>query len=142
MDVLLAEDDETQRSALAELLAALGFPVRLCADGDELRAAILSSSVPFVVLSDLWMPGRSLFEIIEELRREGVLDAVPFLVISGDGGYFETAYPELTFLPKPIDAGKLGIALNRLADEAHRARSGLARSWEIFRRRALSRRTG
>lgn len=138
--VLLAEDDLSQRQALRELLVALGFDVRECANGDELHAAILEASLPFVVLSDLWMPGRSIFEIVEELRRESVLEVVPILVISGDGGYFRMAYPELEFLPKPVDVAKLSIAVNRLADEAHRSQPRRARAWEVFQRRVRKRR--
>ncbi len=80
--ILLVDDDERVRSALADVLANFGHEVTQAANGrDALRA--LDRSVADAVILDLLMPEMDGIEVLRELRRRW--PGLPVLVISGGG---------------------------------------------------------
>ena len=66
--MLIVEDEDSVRSTLAEIFRVLGHRVRSASNG--LEALIeLRKEIPVVLLSDLYMPGMSGFELLSIVRR-------------------------------------------------------------------------
>jgi PAS domain S-box-containing protein len=79
-DILVIEDDEIMREALAEWLEAAGYVVRKAADGSAGLAAVRSAA-PALVVTDIHMPGTSGADVIAELQRHH--PDIPVIAISG-----------------------------------------------------------
>ena len=102
--VLLAEDNEDYRAILADALKLVGVRVSAFANGGELLDAILGDAAPpFVVVTDLMMPGVSGFDVCAELRQAGLLEVIPVVVVSA----LDTEEPGVTNLRKPVDLDRL-----------------------------------
>ncbi|PWC29249.1 hybrid sensor histidine kinase/response regulator [Teichococcus aestuarii] len=82
LDVLVADDDPAHRALIADLLAPLGFTVRLAADGAEcLRLA--EDRAPDLFLLDIAMPGMTGWELARRLREEALQEA-PIIMVSAN----------------------------------------------------------
>ena len=79
-DILVIEDDEIMREALAEWLEAAGYVVRKAADGSAGLAAVRSAA-PALVVTDIHMPGTSGAVVIAELQQHH--PDIPVIAISG-----------------------------------------------------------
>lgn len=80
--VLLVDDSEFFRSMLAPLLRASGYRV-LVADSAQAAMSILASPrLVDVVVTDIEMPDRSGFDLIESLRAESRLAGLPVIALS------------------------------------------------------------
>jgi CheY-like chemotaxis protein len=66
--ILIVDDNLVLRSTLSSILIEAGYEVAVAADGFSALAAI-RHQVPDVVLSDLYMPGMSGFELLSIIRR-------------------------------------------------------------------------
>ena len=66
--LLLVDDDEALRHLLSLILTHAGYSVRTAQDGFSALAAI-RAEVPDILLSDLYMPGMSGFELLSVVRR-------------------------------------------------------------------------
>ena len=77
--ILIAEDDPSVRSAIADALESDGHSVRLAADGAEALALASATPRPDLVLLDIMMPKRSGYEVCTELRRADPLLPILFL---------------------------------------------------------------
>jgi CheY-like chemotaxis protein len=67
--LLLVDDDDALRHLLSLILAKSGYKVRSAKDGFSALAAI-REEVPEILLSDLFMPGMSGFELLSVVRRK------------------------------------------------------------------------
>ncbi|HXA84358.1 MAG TPA: response regulator [Candidatus Dormibacteraeota bacterium] len=67
--VLIVEDDAAVRKSLALLLKVSGYEVSTAANGVE-ALALLKSGLPAVLLSDLYMPEMSGFELLSVVRQQ------------------------------------------------------------------------
>ena len=81
--VLVVEDDPAIALGLRINLEAEGYRVSLADDG-ELGLGIIRSEHPDLVLLDVMLPKKNGFEVIHELRAEGV--SVPIIVLSARTG--------------------------------------------------------
>src|ERR1700727_1746982 len=78
--ILIAEDEESVRTSLAQIFRVLGHRVRHASDG--LTALIeMRQEIPDVLLSDLNMPGMSGFELLSVVRRR--FPSVRVIAMSG-----------------------------------------------------------
>jgi CheY-like chemotaxis protein len=68
IEILVVDDDPDLRQLLSLVLLKLGYAVRSVEDGFSALAAI-RTAVPDVLLSDLYMPGMSGFELLSVVRR-------------------------------------------------------------------------
>jgi two-component system CheB/CheR fusion protein len=81
--ILIIEDDPDLRNLLRELLADEGYPVVTAADGPG-ALAILSGSVPSLVLADFNLPnGQNGLALAGHIRRDTGRD-VPVVILTGD----------------------------------------------------------
>jgi two-component system, NarL family, response regulator DesR len=114
--VLLAEDQQMVRGALASLLA-LEADIEVVAQvsrGDEVVVAALTEQ-PDVALLDIEMPGRTGLEVAGELAREMPGCHVLILTTFGRPGYLRRAMEAgaAGFLLKDAPASELAAAIRR-----------------------------
>jgi CheY-like chemotaxis protein len=85
-DILIIEDDAIMREAVAEWLSAAGYSVRTAEDGTAGLAAV-NTAVPALVVTDIYMPGKSGAVVIAELKQHH-----PQIAIIAISGLFESGY--------------------------------------------------
>jgi DNA-binding response OmpR family regulator len=117
--VLLAEDDGEMRSGLVELFVQQGYKVSAVGTGSALLDVLSSSllydpeAAPDLLITDVWMPGVSVLNILEELRRTGW--TTPIIVISGFADDEIRArvggLGRAEFFDKPVEIGRLEEAM-------------------------------
>ena len=82
--VLIVDDQEINRDILASILNKAYEPV-LATNGLEALEALGKDGNGFVlVLLDLMMPEMSGYEFLEHVNKNGIIDAVPVIVISAE----------------------------------------------------------
>jgi DNA-binding NtrC family response regulator len=113
--VLIVDDDECQRTLLAEMTASLGFGVETASDGEDALAKH-SAFAADVILTDLIMPRMDGFELLKTL--ESIGDRTPTIVLTGVGGIEQglSVIHDLKafwFLEKPVQPNILRALLER-----------------------------
>jgi two-component system response regulator MprA len=110
-DVLIVDDHDQMRAALARAMRAAGASVREAADGVDALAQLHKAAADIVVL-DLIMPGMDGATLIREIRADAKLAAQRVLVVTGeaDGEKIAKAAGADAAALKPVTADKL-IAL-------------------------------
>jgi CheY-like chemotaxis protein len=97
--VLVVDDEPGIRDSLVDVIEALGCSAITAANGLE-ALATLQKHRPCLIILDLLMPELSGLELLEEMRKQPELAAVP-VVISTSAPHL--APRDLPVLPKPID---------------------------------------
>ena len=69
MKILIAEDSQTHRYWLQEILIELGHDVTIACDGTEAWQALSQESAPPLVISDWIMPGMNGVEVCQKFRK-------------------------------------------------------------------------
>jgi CheY-like chemotaxis protein len=84
--IVVVDDENDVRSAIARYLASLGAVVEVCENADEGISSIRRLR-PDLVLSDLAMPGKDGFELLNEIRSMDRLEGrhTPVIAITGFG---------------------------------------------------------
>ena len=121
--VLVIEDDEYSRDALAHLLAAEGYEAQSANDG-ETGLAKAHEMHPDVIVLDLNLPGIDGKQVIRTIRQDGPLRDVPILIVTGDEDRAAQSAVELGadgYLTKPVEFDDLIGAIDGLKAGAHRA---------------------
>lgn len=67
--VLIVDDDAAMRNSLSLFLQVSGYEVTTAANGEE-ALALLKEGTPAVLVSDLYMPEMSGFELLHIVRRQ------------------------------------------------------------------------
>ncbi len=121
--ILVIEDDEYSRDALAHLLAAEGYEAQSASDGES-GLAKAHAMQPDVIVLDLNLPGIDGKAVIQMIRDDGPLSDVPILVVTGDEDRAGQSAVELGadgYLTKPVEFDDLIRAIDGLKTGAHRA---------------------
>ncbi len=117
--VMVVEDGEIERVALAELLRFWGYETETASDGLEALEK-MPSFRPGLVISDLQMPGMGGIELLEALRKSH--PDVDCIIVTGYGALEKadlvTALGALDYLEKPVDPERLRIDLRKCAQHA------------------------
>jgi CheY-like chemotaxis protein len=79
--VLIIEDDPFYSKISKTKLTKEGIAVKVVDNGDD-ALNVLAEQKPNLILLDLIMPGKSGFEILEEIKRNPLWKDIPVLVIS------------------------------------------------------------
>jgi len=82
--ILLVEDDPFLSSLLGNRLKREGFEVFLVKDGSEALKAMRAQPVDLVLL-DIILPGKSGFEVLEDIKGDPQISNLPVIIISNLG---------------------------------------------------------
>jgi len=128
--VLIADDEDIVRSALARMLERAGFDVSTASDG-EVAARMAKSERFDVVVADVCMPGIGGVELLRELR-EHDLD-LPVILLTGapalESAIAAVDLGAFTYLVKPVESARVIDVVNkacRLRELAELKREALA----------------
>jgi len=82
--VLLIEDDPFLGSLLGNRLKKDGLEVVIAKNGSE-AVKIIKAENPALILLDLILPGKSGFEVLEDIKADPQLPKIPVVIISNLG---------------------------------------------------------
>ncbi|HYI02538.1 response regulator [Hyalangium sp.] len=83
--ILIVEDDEDIRAAMAELLESEGFEVAVASNGQEGLEVLSQMGPPCLVLLDLMMPVMNGEDFLRHVRQDPVLNPVPVVIVTASG---------------------------------------------------------
>ncbi|MEX2209271.1 MAG: sigma-54 dependent transcriptional regulator [Myxococcota bacterium] len=136
--ILIVDDEESVRRAIANVLSDEGHRPVLAAGADEAEKEI-AAALPDLVLLDVAMPGRDGLELLEQLRTSH--PELPVVMMSGhstiETAVRATKLGAYDFLEKPLTYDKLllriehGLERARLARENQELRQALLGESEI-----------
>ena len=101
--ILVIEDHADSREMLVETLELEGFRVEWAENGRDGLARLRKGPLPDLVVLDLMMPVMTGWELMEHVRADPALAAVPVLVTSGAGASRPLPEGIRRAIPKPID---------------------------------------
>jgi DNA-binding NtrC family response regulator len=113
--ILIVDDDERQRNALAAMLSDSDFDTQVAADGQEALERLAAFDAD-VIVADLVMPRMDGFELLRHLKERG--DLTPAIALTGFGSMEKalSAVHDLKafwFLEKPVEPRAFKILLER-----------------------------
>jgi len=115
--ILVVEDNDLNRKLFCDLLRANGFAVEPVADGETVLQRT-REFVPNLVIMDIQLPTVSGLDLIEALKADGTLRAIPVLAVTayagkGDEERIRQAGAE-GYLAKPVSIGPFMAAVRKL----------------------------
>ena len=120
INVLIVDDEESQRNPLASMISNWGFNVETAGDGQEALEKLNTFSAN-VIVTDLMMPRMDGFELMKRLGADGNMP--PAIVLTAFGN-IETAIQTIHdlgafwFVEKPIQPAALRVLLERAASQS------------------------
>lgn len=114
--VLVVDDHQMVRDAIADLVRDQGANV-VVAENAVAALKVLNSLAMDVVVSDIEMPGRDGFWLIQELRSNPSLRSIPAIALTGRGPDDRRRILDAGFsahLVKPVDATTLWATIQAL----------------------------
>jgi signal transduction histidine kinase/CheY-like chemotaxis protein len=109
--VLVIDDDPTVRDMMRRYLSREGFDVVTAQDGDE-GLSLARELLPSVITLDILMPHAEGWSVLQELKADPELAAIPVIMISIlDEQQKGVALGASGYLNKPIDRAKLAALL-------------------------------
>jgi len=114
--VLIVEDEENERSGLAELVSSWGFRAETARDGVEGLEKAKQWS-PSIVITDLKMPRMGGIELLERLAEQDQTIAVILVTAQGtiDSAVQAMRTGAYDYITKPIDTNRLRTILSNAA---------------------------
>jgi DNA-binding NtrC family response regulator len=129
--VLVVEDEDNERQALAELLRLWGHEVETASNGQEGLEKV-TSFTPALVVSDLRLPNVGGLELLRRVREAGL--TTTFIMLTGQGTIEEaveaTKLGAFNFLEKPLNPQRLQVELRNCLEHQESDRQ-----LEVARRR-------
>src|SRR5947207_15439228 len=115
--ILIVEDEENERTGLAELVSAWGYRAETARDGAEGLDKV-TSWAPSIVVTDLKMPRMGGLELLERLATDSQTMAV---VVVTAQGTIDTAVQAMRmgaydYITKPIDTSRLRTILQNASN--------------------------
>ena len=110
--VLIIDDDEGVRTALAELLELSGYEVAVAADGEDALELLADGLEPKTIVLDLVMPRMDGWTFLSRLRADPKFQGVPVVVTSAVAS--EGPADADVYLQKPFDLNRLDREVARL----------------------------
>ncbi len=116
--VLLIEDEPNIIEAISYILRQDGWRVTSHSDGATAMDAVLRVA-PALVILDVMLPGRSGFEILQDLRANAATAGLPVLMLTAKGQAKDRAAAETyganTYMTKPFSNVEMLEAVRALA---------------------------
>src|SRR5262249_55691466 len=106
--VLIVEDEEHERTGLAEIIAAWGYRTETARDGAE-GFEKASAWAPSIIVTDMKMPGMGGMELLERLAGDARSVAVIVVTAQGtiDSAVQAMRMGAYDYITKPIDTNRL-----------------------------------
>src|SRR5262244_71491 len=110
--VLIVEDEENERTGLAELVSSWGYSAETARDGQDGYEKVLSWS-PSIVITDLKMPRLGGMELLERIASDSQTIAVIVVTAQGsiDSAVQAMRIGAYDYITKPIDTNRLRTIL-------------------------------
>src|SRR6266702_6000636 len=110
--VLIVEDEENERTGLAELVSSWGYSAQTARDGQEGHEKVAAWS-PSIVITDLKMPRLSGLELLEKIAGNNQTIAVIVVTAQGtiDSAVQAMRMGAYDYITKPIDTNRLRTIL-------------------------------
>src|SRR6266566_861059 len=114
--VLVVDDDPTLRRVIELVLDARGYVVDQAPNG---KAALerMTELPPDVVVADLRMPLMDGYELLERMRAQPPLEAIPVILLTGNLEAARAALGANAVLTKPFEPADLCSAIERLTEK-------------------------
>lgn len=112
--VLVVEDDEDTRGAIAETLEDNGYRVIHASSGRQAQQYLINSARPDCMVLDLMMPDMDGWALAAFMR-QGRLPDIPFIVVTAAGDNWGYPAPPERVLKKPLDPDRLVALVGQLA---------------------------
>lgn len=118
--VIVVDDSPTALRAAASTLEEAGFDVETACDGEE-AIAIITESLPNVVVLDIVLPKKNGFQVCRELRTNGTTENVKIILLSSKNQETDRFWGQRqgadAYLTKPVQAAELVSIVNALASD-------------------------
>ncbi len=113
-DLLIIEDEADLRETIVEVLSPIADTI-VQAENGEVAIEILKNQRFASILSDINMPKKNGFEVLEFVRNKGIITPFIFLTGYGDGQNIKKAlqYQATDFIEKPYDDQHLMTTIER-----------------------------
>lgn len=119
--VLLIEDEPNIIEAIRFVLSRDGWVVETHSDGTS-AADTVRVKMPDVVILDVMLPGRSGYDILQELRADAATSGLPVLMLTARGQKKDRElaerYGASRFMTKPFSNADVLAALRELVGDA------------------------
>jgi len=114
--ILIVEDEENERTGLAELIAAWGYRTEVAGDGIEALEKVSQWS-PGIVVTDLRMPRMDGMELLQKIAPQPLETAVILLTAQGsiDAAVAAMKLGAYDFIEKPVNPTRLRAILQNAA---------------------------
>ncbi len=120
-NILVIEDDETQRLSLKRILEAEGYTTLLAADSAELTAVLDEEKELHLILMDIGLPWINGFELAEMMKQHQELKKLPLVFLSAQAeqeDYDKARQVGASdYIKKPFDIEKLKIVISKLLSD-------------------------
>lgn len=118
--MLLVDDDETLRQRLQRAFVSRGYEVYVAVDTYEAES-MLSDCQPELCILDLKMPGRTGLEFLKTIKE--ISPHTKTVILTGYGSISNAVEAvklgAVNYVPKPVDADDLLMALNEVDFSKH-----------------------
>lgn len=116
--IVIIEDDRISLALLHKILKDMGHTTYLAKTGEEGWNLCLSIK-PDLIIADILLPQVDGLALAQRIKTHPRLSHIPIILVSGvyKGSAFQADIQKLevdAYLPKPIDAQKLKLEVNRL----------------------------
>lgn len=78
------DDEDAYRESIEELFEDQGYLVLAARNGSEALARMRGMTIPSVAIVDLNMPGMNGWELIEQMKQDPKLKAIPIIVLTAN----------------------------------------------------------
>lgn len=117
-NILVIEDDETQRLSLQRILESDGYHVMLTADSAELTAILDKDQDFHLIIMDIGLPWINGFELAQMMKSHPDLKKIPLIFLSGQATEEDFAKARevgaADYIKKPFDVEKLKSTVSGL----------------------------
>lgn len=132
ISILLVDDEEKIITRLSRILSKEGYDVDMVSSGNQAIERLRGNTYD-IILTDLNMPDRSGFEIMEFIQGNGI-ETLP-LVLTGyasvEGAIQAIKSGAYDFIEKPIDAPTLKLVMKRASERIFLQRQNISNMEEL-----------
>ncbi len=121
INILIIEDDETQRFSLKKILEADGYTPKLAADATELSLILDQDSEIHFIIMDVGLPWINGFELAQMIKEHRDLKSIPLVFLSGKAEPEDLQKAREVgadeYIKKPFDIDFLRVRIRELLKE-------------------------